>query len=417
MKDNDDRDDRAREQGEIVTIGEHYDVGPEPNKGIEHRHDKFLPVPSVIGGVTVAMGLEAVLPGAGIAKSLKVLLGGASAGVLSYFANKSLFHTGSKLVATGDRLTLLVAALWFIAMGGVFGTISFTGVSFGIVEGAKLRKPIAHITDGSRRAGETSSGAKRIVPLISAAGADMRAIATCEQQFGCWSGRRGRGPQVAQLEALAQKFDHVERLFSQADRKRAKLVEKLEEVASRYEAQLASGGVSGKNRAALLKLYGEAQTLMTELVNLMPTSAVQGLIGELRGLNVPPARTGRIDVGSRLRSHAVKLEEVLGAFEAATVALPPFPEPSGIAAGWNRLDLTWPLAMLLFGLELILILLWVILVRDIAVRLKALRLQSSLSDDDSDEDPPPSAPAPTGRRAPSPRLDERLVGRTNGSAA
>ena len=38
---------------------------------------------------------------------------------------------------------------------------------------------------------------------------------------------------------------------------------------------------------------------------------------------------------------------------------------------------------MLFGLELILILLWVMLVRDIAVRLKALRRQSGLGDDDS----------------------------------
>ena len=418
MKDKDHRNDKTRERDEITRIGDDYDVGPEPQKGIEHRHDKFLPIPSIIGGFTVAMGLEAVLPGAGIAKSLKVLAGGASAGVLSYFANKSLFHTGSKLAASGDQFTILVASMWFVLMGGVFGTISFTGVTFEIVEGAKLREPLVHISDAGRRAGGSAADAKRIVQLISTARADKLAIAECEAQSGCVSGRPGRGPQVAALEALAQKFGNVEKLYAQADRKRAALSKKMETLASKYEAQLASGGVSGKNRAALVKIHSEAQSLSTELVTLMPTTAVQGLVGDLRRMKVAPPKRGRIDLGARLRGHADQLEEALDGLETASVKLPPFPSPSGIAAGWDRLDLTWPLAVLLFGLELILILLWVLLVRDIAVRLKAMRRPRDF-DDDGGDDPPTSSGGSSGaagRRVPLPRPEDRLIGRANGAA-
>ena len=68
-------------------------------------------------------------------------------------------------------------------------------------------------------------------------------------------------------------------------------------------------------------------------------------------------------MSARLRNHADRIEAVLPEAVAETEALPSFPKPSGVAAGWKHLDLTWPYAVLLFGLALIVVVLWVILVR------------------------------------------------------
>ncbi|MBU2580259.1 MAG: hypothetical protein KJ622_00880 [Alphaproteobacteria bacterium] len=410
---------RNLERQDIVDIGEDYESEKKPYQGIEHRHDGILWFPSAAAGASVALGMNAIVPGSGVAHNANVLLVGVSTFAISYIVNKTLFHTGSKLAATGNKPTIALSAGWFATMAGVFGTISFTGLSHEIVEGAKLRDPAAAMSRAAREVGETTAAAKRVVPLISSARGDMQAIASCEENSGCVSGRRGRGSEVAALEALSAKFASVEKLYGQADRKQADLAAKLQKLASSYEEQLTRGGVGGQSRSKLLAIYDQAQGLATELANVVPTSAANGLANEMRRLAVGTPAGGRIDVGARLRAHADQIEDAIAGIMVTSVTLPPFPPPSGMASGWERIEETWPLALLLFGLEGVLIVLWAMLVFDIRARLAALRQKNRLAKGEHEQlSPDPTdwpADGSIGRRGHQPGSRPGLGGRSNGS--
>jgi hypothetical protein len=87
-----------------------------------------------------------------------------------------------------------------------------------------------------------------------------------------------------------------------------------------------------------------------------------------------------------LRGHADRLERALETVTTVKVSLPPFPAPAGLLVGWQRLDLTLPLAVILFGLEVILVVLWCLQVRDFIARRRSLRQKRADSD-------PPEPPA------------------------
>lgn len=360
--------DRENERRQYREMTEDYPDLEKQKRGLENRFDPFLPWISIAVFLSVLLGLNSALPGEGVARNFLALFVAALAGGLSFIANKSAFHQGAKLAATGDTWTIVLVSAWFSLMGITVGTIGFAGVSHEIVESAKLREPVQHMANASRVVGEAAAEAKAIVPMISAGGSDTAGIASCESGGGCVSGRRGRGPMVARLEALAERFRDVERIYAKAEKRRAELISKLEDLTGKYEAQLSEGGAVGSNRAKLVAIYSQAQSLVTEIANVVPTAAAQGLVSELRATPTPPAKPGRIDVGARLRGHADRLEEALAGVAGANVALPPFPVPSGLTVGWQRLDLTAPLAVLLFGLEAILIILWCLLVRDFIAR-------------------------------------------------
>lgn len=402
---------------EIGRIGKSYEQPPKATVGIEHRHDRFLPIPSVLAGVGVAMGLSAALPGEGVAHNFNVLMGGISVFALSLFANKGLFHTGSKLAAAGDHFTIGVACAWFTTMAAMVGTMGFTGLTHEITSGARLRAPVVAMTEASRSVGQDAASAKRLMPLVTAGKSDMSGLESCEISGGCVSGRKGRGTTASQLRALSEKFAAIERQYVAADRKRSELSAKLEGLVGEYEATLGRYGGSTEGRARLLAIYAKAQSLATEIGNVMPTAAVEGLIGDLRRMQSGGRNKGPVDLVARVRSHADQLEGALGNIKSGGANLPPFPERPGIASGWERLDLTWPLAILLFGIEGVLLVLWLVLVRDIAVQLAARRGRDRPENHDSTDGPSGPAPTTAGRRGPARLRNEQMIGRSNGAAS
>ena len=392
------------DDGPYIHMKKNYPDVEKPTGGPENRFDNWLPWISFAVFLSVLFGNLSSLPGEGAQTKLLAIFVAALAGGLSYIANKSAFHTGAKLAASGDSWAIVLVVGWFALMGVTVGTIGFAGVSHEIVEAEKLRAPVRHMAQASREVGEAAAEAKRIVPLISAGQSDIAGIAACEATAGCVSGRRGRGPTVARLEGLAGRFKSIERIYDRAEKRRSELVAKLETLTGKYEAQLSEGGVAGGNRAKLVAIYSQAQSLVTEIANVVPTAAAQGLVSELRAMPAPAAKPGRIDVGARLRGHADRLEEALQATSSVKVALPPFPSPSGLTVGWQRLDLTAPLAVLLFGLEAILVVLWSLLVRDFIARRRSAGLSP-----DQPEPPQASASAPMDLDAPASDHDARSV--------
>ena len=350
---------------------EQVEVGPE------HRYDNPLLLISIGVFFSVLMGMNSALDGGDVARNALVFFVAALSGGLSLIANKAAFHIGSKLAAAGDTLAILLVAGWFTLMAAVVGTIGFGGASRDLVSAAQLRAPIVAMTDASRIVAEAALDGNAVAPLLESAADDFLGVSSCERNKGCVSGRRGSGTVVASLENIAAKIRGVSRRFKTSDRRRSDLAKQLDALVSKYEEQLSTGGVSGESRAALLGIYTQAQSLTTELSGVVPTVAAAALVSEMRGLSVPAARRGRIDVGARLRKHAEQLETVLGTTKSERIALPPFPAPSGLAVGWERLDITWPLALVLFGLELILIVLWLLMVRDFRARRKAAVQQAA----------------------------------------
>lgn len=403
------KEDERRQYREMA---EDYLEPEKPHREIENRFDGQLPFISIAIVISTFLGLNSTVPGDDVTRQLLVLFVPIALGGLSYVANKACFHHGSKLAASGDWLAITLVLGWFLLMGATVGTIGFAGVSRDIVEAEKLRAPVQHMAKASRLAAEGAAEANSVLPLISGGAGDISGIAACESSTGCVSGKRGRGAMVEQLETLASRFQDIERTYGRAEKGRNELVQKLERLTSAYEAQLNQGGASGANRAKLLEIYNQAQNLMTDLANVVPTAATQGLVSELRSTPTPPARPGRIDVGARLRGHADRLEQALANVSAVKVALPPFPSPSGLTVGWERLDLTAPLAVVLLGLEAIVIVLWSLLVRDFIARRR-----SSKKSDGPPNDPHDGSDQPNGAAVavspPQPALangDARLAG-------
>ena len=381
-------DERNIEDRHFRIMKEDYPEPERQQRGPEHRYDFAFPAISLAVCVSVWLGLDSTLPGGGLSRNVLVVFVALVAGGLSFIANKAAFHQGAKLAARGYKYAIALVMTWFAIMGITVGTIGFAGVSHEIVEDARLREPAKCMADAARSVGEAASQERRILPLFIGGKSDISDIAQQELRRGLVSGRAGPGPMVDRLNALARRFAEVERAYQTAERPRAALVGKLETLVAKYEEQLSKGGATGSNRAKLVAIYAQAQTLVTEIANVVPTTAARALVGELRSTAAPAAIPGGIDVGERLRGHADRLEQALEQVPAAKVALPPFPAPAGLMVGWQRLDLTAPLAVLLFGLEAILVILWLLQVVDFRARIPSARLRGI--DPDA---PGPSSPA------------------------
>jgi hypothetical protein len=414
-------DDREKENGRFKEMNEDYPEREPTYRGPEHRYDFVFPSVSFAIFLSVFLGLHSTLPGGGIARNVLVLFVAMVAGSLSFVANKAAFHLGAILASSGDRAATALVIAWFSLMAVTVGTIGFAGVSHEIVEAANLREPGTHMADANRAVSEAAADGKQVLPLIAGGKSDVSDIAEREFRSGAVSGRAGPGPTVDRLRALAARFAAVEQAYVAADRPRAALIGKLETLTAKYEEQLNVGGAAGSNRAKLVAIYSQAQSLVTEIANVVPTAAARGLVSELRSTPTPTAIPGRIDVEAHLRGHADRLERALETVTTVKVALPPFPAPAGLMVGWQRLDLTLPLAVLLFGLEVILVVLWCLQVRDFKARRPSVRQRgidtdpddppvgAALPDDGSDNDPikpnghDHSPPAGKGPRPPRPR--------------
>ncbi len=383
-------DDREKENGRYKEMNEDYPEREPTYRGPEHRYDYVFPPVSFAIFLSVLLGLNSTLPGGGIARNVLVLFVALVAGGLSFVANKAAFHQGAILASSGDRAATALVIAWFSLMAVTVGTIGFAGVSHEIVEAANLREPGTHMADANRAVSEAAADGKQVLPLIAGGKSDVSDIAEREFRSGAVSGRAGPGPTVDRLRALAARFAAVEQAYVAADRPRAALIGKLETLTAKYEEQLNAGGATGSNRAKLVALYSQAQSLVTEIANVVPTAAARGLVSELRSTPTPTAIAGRIDVGGHLRGHADRLERALETVTTVKVALPPFPAPAGLMVGWQRLDLTLPLAVLLFGLEVILVVLWCLQVRDFKARRPSVRQRGI---DTDPEDPSAGAAA------------------------
>lgn len=365
--------DKERPKDLHERMYEEYPDQEKPDAGPENRFDVFLILVSLFVMASIFFGLNSVLPGEGVARNALVVFLSFMGGALSFQANKAIFHTASKLVAAGDGVALALAVGWFALMSTVVATIGFAGISHELVEAARMREPLQIITKASRRSGEQRAGADRIAPLISKGKNDIEAITACEIAVGCVSGRRGRGKTVGELRSISRSIDGVEKLYERAKRDGANLGNRIERLAAKYEEQLSRGGGTGRNRAALLAIYSEAQSLVTQVGSTAPTAAARGLVGQLRNMIFTPHKGGRIDVGARVRAFSDELDTALSSVARDEIDWPPFPEPSGIAVGYQRMDLSWPLALLIFGLEFILIVLWAVMVRDFIIHRNAVR--------------------------------------------
>ncbi len=362
---------------------EEYPGQEEKPTGPEHRFNTAIKLLAGGAAISTYFGVTAILPGQGVSHTALTLFLPVLTGGLTYLGHKATFLLGAKQAAAGDMVATALCVGWFTLNTVVVGTIGFAGVSRDLVESAVARKPAQEIVAVSRSIGEQAGVAKGVVPLMRKAGAEFQGYATCELQ-GCYSGRPGRGPEVATLTSLAQKFGHVVGLFAQADAPQKARAKRLENLASTYEAALTKGGATGANRAVLVRLYSEAQSLATQAAAGLPMTAVLGLARDLRGLAPSFSQGVRVDVGGRMRAVADELEQAIPAKRQFVLA--PFPEPSGISVGWRRLDLTWALMVFIYGLEALAFVLWVLLVRDFVRGRRAAERASRKSVRPSDHD-------------------------------
>ena len=359
-------DDQKRITPETDIRGElvRYPKTRPRQKRPEHQFDFVLIFISLIIAISIGYALHAVLPSGGIERTLQVLFGGAAAGLLSYIGNKLSIHKGALLAARDDGAAIIAVTTWFLSFGLMVGTLSFTGLSYKIVRDASLRSPVQEIEKLSRDVNRISIVAKQVSPILQSGKTDIDGVIRCEIEAGCVSGKRGTGPEVAKLQQIVGKFDGILRQFQVADRNRARLASTLNGLARQYEKTLNASGTSwGEKRSELLAVYSRAQRVAIEIENVIPTSAAKALVGDLRNLSVAPAKPGRIDLAEKLRAHANGLENALGDGSKRSVALPPFPPPPGIAAGWQRFDLTWPLAIFAYLLEFVVLFVWFIVYR------------------------------------------------------
>lgn len=374
----DDRDDIRQQYADML---KDYPPPEVPKKGVVNRFDPYLPFFSLASAGSTFFGLHSTVPGNEPMRNLVVCFIPCAIGGLSYILNKVAFHHGSVLAASGRRSAIWITMAWFLGLGASVSSIGLSGLGQDIFEAARAREASQHILDAKRRVEEAAANAKRVVPLITSGKADVDSISDCDATIGCVSGQSGLGNTVATLKSLASRFKSVETAYAQAEKARSKNASKFDQLAFKYEAVLNEGGGLGANRAKLLAMYNEAQSLVTELANAFPTQAATALVSELRSIETPQALPGRIDVGARLRGHADRLEEALEKVSSISVALPPYPAPAGLIGGWQRLDLIAPLAVVLVALEGVLIALWWLLVIDFKARRTSARNGNEPPDD------------------------------------
>ena len=153
------------------------------------------------------------------------------------------------------------------------------------------------------------------------------------------------------LGGLRVQTDELVRQYRDADLQRQKMGQRIVALSSDFEKIHSDGALPhGEKRAALLGIYFEADRLAAELYAVTPSAAIKGLAVELRGVRLPGASGGSVDVASAFGEHASRLDAA-ASVETAKLRLPPFPPPPSITAGWSRLDQTWPYLFLAIALE------------------------------------------------------------------
>ena len=390
---------------DVEDVVKKYPLKEKPRKRPEQQFDLVLVAISGIVGGSAAYALNTVLPGAGTEQTMLVGFYFFAIGLLSYLGNKVSLHKGTLLAARGDTLAIVGVVAWFIAFGIMVGTLAFTGMSYKIVRNAVLRDAGTAIATVARDVDRTSRAAKQIIPVLISGQSDIDGIVVCERLSGCVSGRPGVGREVTKLNQIAGKYGALFKQFKVADRNRTRYADRLTALSREFERTLNHAHKNwGDKRAALVAIYAKAQRLAGEIEAVMPIAATRGFVSELRSLQVAPARPGRTDVEAELTRHADRLEEVLAKLSSASVALPPFPNPPGIAAGWDKLELTWPLAVFAYLLECAVLYLWFSVYREYVAYQDWLRLNSTRNRDDDDDDDdddditliPPPGPSGTG---------------------
>ncbi len=396
-------DGERRDEVQLINKLERYaELEPAP-KPPEHQYDLFLAIISIFVALLIANAVHTILPGTGTEHFLQVIGYGLFAGLISFLGNKISVRKGTLLAARGDTLAIVFVVGWFTIFGSMAGTLGFTGMAYKIVREAVLRDAGQAVAKAEKNVNHLSIRAKRVVPAIEAGKGDISAIVSCEITSGCVSGRAGVGSEVAKLQQIVGKYKLLLDQYRAGDRKRVRLASKLNRLAQSYERTLNSSHENwGEKRAALLSIYLKAQRVVIEIENAIPTVAAKGFVSQLRALETSSAKPGRVDVAVRLASNADQLEEALGGVQQVSIALDPFPQPPGIAAGWQKLELTWPLAVLAYLLEVAVLYLWFSIyreymaLRDWLKRRDALRIDRDRGDGMKVISPPRDPEGPNG---------------------
>lgn len=364
-----------------------YKKNVRPERTMTTQFDGLMITVSGIVTGSSGLALVEVLPGDGATTNLKVAFFAITCGVLSFFGNKISVHKLAELAALGYRAALVAAVAWFAIFGVMVATLTHTALSWKQIAQVEMREAGARIVQVGSSATDAGLAGQQVRPELDALKSRIESLVACEDTRGCLTGKPGRGPAVSRLLGMRDQIDELARQYSEADRKRAQMGKRLIALNADFEQVQGDGSRDdGERRAALLGIYLEAERVASELFAVTPTTALNGLVADLRGFRLPSRGAGSVDAEAALSEHASRLEAA-ALVEVEKIALPAFPSPPAITAGWTRLDLTWPYLFLAIALEGAVIYAFI----SVFLQFKAL-------DDDNDDpldgsDPPTNAGA------------------------
>lgn len=302
-----------------------------------------------------------LLPGTGAAATAKDILIALAGAGLVFGVNHYATAIGAKPAADGDPMALIVSVSGFILTAILVGTMSFAGMTVGLSERAALDRHSRDLAVAVSKAGPSET--QTLISIMKSAGADFGSQASGERQEGRTTGKKskpgGREPVADFYVQMHGRIKTATVSLEETERQNAEAIKALKTHVDTFAKTTADETLNrAERRQKLQRIDGDVRSRLGSLDTKMASGILRATLAEMRtpvvaDAGTPDLRRG-LEVAKEVSSaHAARLEEQLSTLDGDPAAVPPFPEPARVTAGFRNLAETWPYAVLSYGLELI----------------------------------------------------------------
>jgi len=300
---------------------------------------------------------------------LKATLIGVAAGLVSFSVNRFAVERGAPQAARGFLLAFFVSVTSVLIVGmGLFAS-TYAGFTINPVRELEMSEFGGELTTYVSKINESVLQSERVLPVVDATIADIKAKRDCELNAGCLNanGIPGAGPTTRALDGLVERAEAIQNQLASAKSERQQSLATINRLLGNYHSVLGESSRSLKaRREQLIQITADLQQSASALKEALPVSLLQAYAQELNtGVTVPNRPVATDNVNRMLRKHGSGLERALADLSAGDVQPPRFPPLAGVSSTFAYLGHFFPIAVLTAAVELVLPLaLWIYTLMD-----------------------------------------------------
>lgn len=300
---------------------------------------------------------------------LKATLIGVAAGLVSFSVNRFAVERGAPQAARGFLLAFFVSISSVLIVGmGLFAS-TYAGFTINPVRELEMSEFGAELSTYVAEINEHVLQSERVLPVVDAAIAHIKAKRDCELNAGCLNanGIPGAGPTTRALDGLVERAEAIQSQLASAKSERQQSLSTINRLLGDYHSVLGeSSKLLKARREQLIRITADLQQSASALKEALPVVLLQAYAQELNtGVTVPSRPVATDNVNRMLRKHGSGLERSLADLNTSDVQPPRFPPLAGVSSTFAYLGHFFPIGVLTAAVELVLPLaLWIYTLMD-----------------------------------------------------